>query len=125
MCEISIQEVVTLVLPELWINKAYPKTIFVDVSGPSKRYSMCKSEDLLSKLDSNGSNNVFKRNNLDQDKNRPDSGISHARYVDVDQMSYAEFCAFCSKVYIDNTNGSKPVILGDELEDEISETLYQ
>ena len=70
---------------------------------------MRKSEDLLSKLDSNGSNNVFKRNNLDQDKNRPDSGISHARYVDVDQMSYAEFCAFCSKVYIDNTNGSKPV----------------
>lgn len=65
--EIPIQETVTLVSSE-WLNKAYPKTIFVDSSVPSKRYQMCKSKDLLSKLDPN----IFEG---------PHSGISNAKYM--------------------------------------------
>ena len=38
-------------------------------------------------------------------------------------MFYANFCAYYSKLYIGNTNGSQLVLLsGDELENEISKT---
>ena len=40
-------------------------------------------------------------------------------------MFYANFCAYYSKLYIGNTNGSQLVLLsGDELENEISKTPY-
>ena len=56
---------------------------------------------------------MFKRNNLHRYKSIPDSGISNSKYVDDNQMCYAEFCAYYLKVYIGNTNGSQLVILGD------------
>lgn len=85
--EIPIQETVTLVSSE-WLNKAYPKTIFVDSSVPSKRYRMCKSKDLLiSKLDPN----IFEG---------PHSGISNAKYVDVDRTEFCNFPAIVQVILI-------------------------
>ena len=41
-------------------------------------------------------------------------------------MFYANFCAYYSKLYIGNTNGSQLVLLrGDELENEISKHRIQ
>ena len=48
---------------------------------------MCESKDELNMLDPD-SNEVFKRNNLDQTKYGPDSGISNAKYVNVGQVLY-------------------------------------
>ena len=45
--EFSIQEATTLALPELWLPKSYPKTIFVYNSVPSNSYHICKSKDDL------------------------------------------------------------------------------
>lgn len=76
---------------------------------------MCKSKEELSELD-HDSNYVFKRNNLDWCKNRPDSSISNAKYVDIYLMCCTELCACYSKVSINDTDNSQPVILLDDIE---------
>jgi len=72
--EVSIQEAVTLVLPELWLHKSFPQTVFVDTSIPEKRFQMCKTEKEISELHPE-SNDVFKRYNLDRYVNRPNSTV--------------------------------------------------
>ena len=59
--EVSSQECVYRCMPELWLRKIYPATVFVSTSLPEKRVRIAKSEQELEELDDE-STDIFKSN---------------------------------------------------------------
>ncbi|XP_066925556.1 uncharacterized protein [Clytia hemisphaerica] len=90
--EMSIQEAVSIVLPEIWLRKTSPAVIFANSNLPENRYRVCKSQDEISKMDENDTN-VFKRNMLDRYLDRPTSSCYKRKYPSLEHICYAEFMA--------------------------------
>ena len=42
--EMSVQEAVTIALPEVWLRKTCPTVVFANSNLPEKRYRICRSE---------------------------------------------------------------------------------
>ena len=49
--EVSAQESVYKCMPELWLRKIFPKTIFVSIDLPDKRLRVAKTQEELEELD--------------------------------------------------------------------------
>ena len=95
--EMSIQEAVSIVLPEIWLRKTSPGVVFANSNLPEKRYRVCKSEEEISSMDADDTN-VFKKNMLDRYIDRPNRTFKNGRYAAIDDLCYAQFL---SNYYLD------------------------
>ena len=85
--EVSSQECVYRCMPELWLRKIFPGTVFVSTDLPEKRVRVTKSKQELDDLDDD-STDIFKSNIIECYSIRPDS-ISV-----LDKLCPAEFSAY-------------------------------
>ena len=90
--EMSIQEAVSIVLPEIWLRKTSPGVAFANSNLPENRYRVCKSHEEISNMDPNDKN-VFKKNMLDRYIDRPNARYMNGRYAALDRLCFAEFLA--------------------------------
>eukprot|EP00111_Clytia_hemisphaerica_P014081 TCONS_00041443-protein len=90
--EMSIQEAVSIVLPEIWLRRTSPAVIFANSNLPENRYRVCKSQDEISNMDEEDTN-VFKKNMLDRYIDRPTPRCYKGKYPSLEHICYAEFLA--------------------------------
>ncbi len=108
--EVSSQECVYRSMPELWLRKIFPKTVFVNTNLPENRVRITKTQEELDELDDD-SVDIFKSNIIERYIIRPTS------IPTVDNMCLAEFAAYYYKDYkIDcETKDAQPDMLTDDL----------
>ena len=83
--EISVQEAVTIALPDLWLCKICPTVVFANSNLLEKRYRICCSEaEILNKTAN--SKDLFKRNMLDRYIDRSDKIFRQGKYQLIDEM---------------------------------------
>ena len=75
-CQLSVQEVVYNILPELWLRKYLPRILFINTNLPENRIGMIKSKEELEVL-SDDTTDVFKQNIIDRYMDRPRSRKLH------------------------------------------------
>ena len=104
--EVSAQECVYRCMPELWLRKTFPKTIFVSTDLPQNRLRIPKSQDELDELEDD-STDIFKSNIIERYCNRPTS------IALVDKLCLAEFASHFYKDYTnrDEMNDAQPDVL--------------
>lgn len=104
--EVSSQECVYRFMPELWLRKVFPKTVFVSTQLPEKRIRVAKSQPELNPLDDD-STDIYQSNIIERYRMRPNTIPS------VDSLCLAEFAAYYYKEYKTNctTNDAQPEIL--------------
>jgi hypothetical protein len=98
-------------MPELWLRKIFPKTIFVSTDLPDKRVCVTKTKDELDELDED-STDIFKSNIIECYSLRPNSIPA------VDKLCLAEFASYYYKDYKTDsaeTKDSQPPVLDDKL----------
>ena len=95
-------------MPELWLRKTFPKTIFVSTDLPQNRLRVPKSQDELDELEDD-STDIFK-SNIERYCNRPTS-ISLVDKLCLAEFAHSHFC----KDYTnrDETNDAQPDVLTD------------
>jgi hypothetical protein len=109
--EVSSQECVYRCMPELWLRKIFPKTVFVSTDLPEKRIRVTKTQNELDELDDD-STDIYKSNIIERYSLRP-RGIPC-----VDKLCLAKFAAYYYKDYRTDdadTKDSQPDVLNDEL----------
>ena len=79
-------------MPELWLRKVFPKTLYVSTDSPQNRLRIPKSQDDLDELDDD-STDILKSNIIERYSNRPKSIAS------VDKVCLAEFATSYYKDY--------------------------
>ena len=85
--EVSSQECVYRSMPELWLRKIFPKTVFVSTDFPEKRVRVTKTQVELDELDDD-STDIFKSNVIQRYSIRPTS------IPVVNNLCLAEFAAY-------------------------------
>ena len=98
-------------MPELWLRKIFPRTVFVRTDLPEKRVCVTKAKNELDELDDN-STDIYKSNIIEQYSLRP-NGIPV-----VDILCLAQFATFYYKDYRTDyaeTKDSQPDVLNDNL----------
>ena len=109
--EVSSQECVYRCMPELWLRKIFPKTVFVSTDLPERRVRVTKTQNELDQLDDD-STDIYKSNIIERYSLRP-RGIPC-----VDKLCLAKFAAYYYKDYRTDdadTKDSQPDVLNDEL----------
>ena len=109
--EVSSQECVYRSMPELWLRKIFPGTIFVSTDFPEKKVRVTKTQMELDELHDD-STDIFKSNIIQHYSIRPTSIPA------VHNLCLAEFAAYYYKDYkIDcsETTDSQPDVLTDDL----------
>ncbi len=109
--EVSSQECVYRCMPELWLRKIFPKTVFVSTDLPERRVRVTKTQNELDELDDD-STDIYKSNIIERYSLRP-RGIPC-----VDKLCLAKFAAYYYKDYRTDdadTKDSQPDVLNDEL----------
>ena len=91
--EVSVQEAVYQLMPELWLRKGFPAVSFVSTSLPNERFRMMKNEEEINKIPEY-SDDIFKRNMLDRYVDRPNKTFLRGKFAICDELCYAQFCAF-------------------------------
>ena len=96
-------------MPELWLRKVFPKTVFLSTDLPNKRIRVAKSQQELEELHDD-STDIYKSNIIERYTIRPNA-IST-----IDQLCLAEFAAHYYKEYKAGcvTNDAQPEILTDD-----------
>ena len=109
--EVSSQECVYRCMPELWLRKIFPKTVFVSTDLPDKRIRVAKNQQELDELEDD-STDIFKSNITERYSIRPS-------YIQsVNNMCLAEFTAYYYKDYksdITETIDAQPEVLTDDI----------
>ena len=118
--EVSVQEAVYLVMPELWLRKVFPGVLFANSNIPAKRYRVCLSEEEINKLPGD-STEIFKRNMLERYLARPNCNYANGRYHSVNELCYAEFLRYYTLSHKNNNSDCQP----NELEDELVERNHE
>ena len=106
--EVSAQECVYRSLPELWLQKTFPGTVFVNTGLPQERLRIGKCQQELEELDDD-STDIFKSNIIERYSDRPHT---------VDHLCLAESAAHYYKEYKknpDEENDVQPNVLSDDL----------
>ena len=109
--EVSSQECVFRCMPELWLRKIFPKTIFISTDLPDKRLRVTKSQQELDELEDD-STDIYKSNIIERYSIRPNNTPS------VNNMCLAEFAAYYYKDYktdVSETIDTQPEILTDDI----------
>lgn len=107
--EVSSQECVYRCMPELWLRKIFPATVFVNTNLPEKRIRVTKSHQELENLDDE-STDIFKSNIIERYAIRPQTIAS------VDELCLAECAAYYYKDYrkdCQETGDAQPEVLTD------------
>lgn len=108
--EVSSQECVYRCMPELWLRKIFPATVFVNTNLPEKRVCVPKSQQELDELDDD-STDIFRSNIIDRYTLRPNSSS------DMENLCLAEFAAYYYKDYKSKdqeTTDCQPEVLTNE-----------
>jgi hypothetical protein len=98
-------------MPELWLRKIFPKTVFVSTDLPDKRVCVTKTQSELDELDDD-STDIYKSNIIERYSLRPNTIPA------VDKLCLAQFAALYYKDYrtdYDETKDSQPDVLNDDL----------
>ena len=109
--EVSSQECVYRCMPELWLRKIFPKTVFLNTNLPEKRVRVTKTPNELNELDDD-STDIYKSNIIERYSLRPNSIPAFGK------LYLAQFAASYHKDYktdYDETKDSQPDILNDDL----------
>lgn len=107
--EVSSQECVYRCMPELWLRKIFPATVFVSTDLPDKRLRVTKSQQDLEELDDE-STDIFKSNIIERYTIRP------LNIPAVNDLCLAEFVAYYYKEYRkenSETIDAQPQVLPD------------
>ena len=107
--EVSSQECVYRCMPELWLRKIFPATVFVNTDLPDKRLRVTKSQQDLEELDDE-STDIFKSNIIERYTLRP------LNIPAVNDLCLAEFVAYYYKEYKkenSETIDAQPQVLTD------------
>ena len=88
--EVSSQECVYRCMPEPWLRKVFPKTVFLSTDFPEKRVRVAKSKPELDELP-NDSTDIYKSNIIERYIIRPNTIPA------VDNLCLAEFAAYYYK----------------------------
>ena len=108
--EVSSQECVYRSMPELWLRKIFPKTVFVNTNVPDKRVHVAKSQEELDQLDDDSAD-MFKSNVIKRYTIRPVLPI-------INNLCLAEFASYYYKDYktdSDETKDCHPDVLTDDI----------
>ena len=113
--EVSSQECVYRCLPELWLRKTFPQTVFINTDFPDKRVRMKKSDKQIVELDED-STDIYCCNIIDRYTDRPNTTFHNGAYAVVDNICLAQFAAYYYKDYkqTEEVNDSQPVVLQPE-----------
>ncbi|XP_078375419.1 uncharacterized protein LOC144658809 isoform X2 [Oculina patagonica] len=106
--EVSAQECVYRCMPELWLRKTFPRTVFVNTGLPHERCRVAKCQQEIEALEED-STDIFMSNIIERYSDRPNI---------VDQLCLAEFAAYYYKDYKQNPdefNDVQPNVLSDQL----------
>ena len=106
--EVSAQECVYRCMPELWLRKTFPCTVFVNTGLPEERCRVAKSQEEINALEDD-STDIFMSNIIVRYSDRPNI---------VDQLCLAEFAAYYYKDYKKDPyefNDVQPNVLSDDL----------
>lgn len=117
--EVSSQECVYRCMPELWLRKIFPKTVFISTDLPQKRVRIAKTQQELDALDED-STDIYKSNIIERYIIRPKSVST------VDNLCLAEFASHYYKYYkkeCSETADAQPDVLTDNVLESQSETL--
>ena len=109
--EVSAQECIYRCMPELWLRKIFPKTIFVSTDFPENRIRVTKTQRELEELD-HDSIDIFKSNIIVRYTDRPKN------IPVINHMCLALFAAHYFKDYkndIHDVSDSQPEVLCDDL----------
>ena len=105
--EVSAQECVYRCMPELWLRKTFPCTVFINTGLPEERCRVAKSQEEIEALDDD-STDIFMSNIIERYSDRPNI---------VYQLCLAEFAAYYYKDYgrdPDELNDVQPNVLSDD-----------
>ncbi len=108
--EVSAQECVYRCMPELWLRKIFPKTLFVSTDFPENRIRVAKTQQELDELDDD-SIDIFKSNIIVRYSDRPKN------IPVINNMCLALFSAHYFKDYktdFHDVSDSQPEVLCDE-----------
>ena len=100
-------------MPELWLRKTFPGTVFINTALPEQRVRTMKSKEQMAGLDDD-STEIFNSNITERYSDRPDRNFMNGIYSEVENLCLAEFAAFCYKQYQtedDEANDNQPVVL--------------
>ena len=115
--EVSSQECVYRCLPELWLRKTFPGTIFINTGLPGERIRTMKSQEKIAELEDD-STDIFNSNIIDRYCDRPNTNFMNGIYLQVDDMCLAKFASHYYKQYHsrkDEGNDNQPVVLSDDV----------
>ena len=80
--EVSSQECVYRCLPELWLQKTFPGTVFINTDLPEARIRMRKSSQQLSDLNDD-STDIYNSNIIERYSDRPNAKYMKGKYAEV------------------------------------------
>ena len=98
-------------MPDLWLRKIFPKTVFLSTDMPEKRLRVAKSQQELEEMDDE-STDIYKSNIIERYSIRPNEIPS------VNNVCLAEFSAYYYKDYktdIPETADAQPEVLTDDI----------
>ena len=104
-------------MPELWLRKTFPGTVFINTALPKLRIRTKKSKEQIAELDDD-STDIFNWNIMERYSDRPDANFMNGVYSEVENLCLAEFAAPYYKQYKTDdckANDNQPVVLSDEI----------
>ena len=113
----SAQEAANHILPELWLQKIFPKVIFLNSNMLEKWYRIFKKKCQVDELPED-STEIFQHNMLDRHADRPDESFKNGIYKEIGNMCFSEFLSLFypkSRTTGDLENDCYENILTDEL----------
>ena len=88
--QLSVQEVVYNVLPELWLRKCSPEISFINTNLPNNRIRMINSKEELELLQDN-STDIFKKSIIDRYMDRP----TCRKFASLKTVCLTQFASLC------------------------------
>ena len=113
--EFSSQEYVYRCLPELWLSKTFPASVFLDTNLPEERIRTRKADRQIADMDDN-STDISNSNIIERYADRPNRTYMAGAFLQVDNLCLAEFAAYYCKPYRElgtDHNNNQPVVLAD------------
>ena len=113
--EVSSQECVYRCLPELWLRKTFPASVFLNTNLPEERIRARKADRQIADLDDN-STDIYNSNIMERYADRPNRTYMAGAFLQVDNLCLAEFAAYYYKPYRElgtDDNDNQPVVLTD------------
>ena len=114
--EVSSQECVYRCLPELWLRKTFPGTLYINTGLPEARIRTMKSKEKIAELDDD-STDIFNSNIIERYCDRPDRNFMNGVYAQLHGMCLAKFASHYYKQYYSKEqkdNDNQQVVLSDD-----------